>query len=67
MSFWICDSLGVLSSFLFMPTPLPAPVRELKQAVKDLETSVIRLKRAIAKDKDAKESRRIQRRIKKSA
>lgn len=50
-----------------MPTPLPAPVRELKQAVKDLETSVIRLKRAIAKDKDAKESRRIQRRIKKSA
>ncbi len=48
-----------------MPTPLPAPVRELKQAVKELEASLARLKRAIAKDEDGRQGQKIRAKLNK--
>lgn len=53
--------------FLFMPTPLPIPLRELKQAVKELEASFANLKRAVAKEEDLREKQKIQKKLKKSS
>ncbi len=46
--------------------PLPTPLKELKLAVKELESSLAALKRAVAKEEDSREHKKIQLKLKKS-
>jgi hypothetical protein len=50
-----------------MPTPLPLPLKELRQAVKELEASLLQLKRVVAKEEDTREKQKIQSKLKKSS